>query len=327
MATTTRTAFVNRLGRTTLGEAIRDGVPEPEELERDVLIKGAAHQIFTGPGEGKTWVALWLIKRAIEREQTAMFFDAENGKRIILERLQLLNVGEEVDDYLFYYDFPAMDDTALYRAELDDVRPDLLVFDSWVGFLAGCGLDENSNTDVEEWANAYISPAKARGCTVVILDHVGHANTDRSRAASRKKDVVDVQWSLNKVQDFSRTNVGYIQLNLKKDRESWLPPRVGISIGGTEDGFVMERSEGTVSELPGKLPPSAIEAERALLTFGTIGATYTEWRLATVWKDGEPMGDSTFRTIALPKLRDAERISQQGDRYYSTAQHVYSTAA
>lgn len=314
------------LGRTMLTQAMRDGVPEPEELEPDVLIKGAAHQIFTGPGEGKTWVALWLIKRAIQRGETAMLFDAENGKRIITERLQLLNVGADIDDYLFYYDFPSIDDAALYRAELDDVQPDLIVFDSWVGFLAGCGLDENSNTDVEEWANSYISPAKARGCTVVILDHVGHSDTSRSRAASRKKDVVDVQWSLNKVQDFSRSNVGYVQLNLKKDRESWLSKRVGLSIGGTEDGFVCERSEGTVSELPGKLPESAQKALDALDAFGMLGATYKEWWDSIDWKGGK-MPDVTFRTKAIPKLKNAERIAHQDDRYYSTAQHSNSTAA
>ena len=317
--------FRSRIGRTMLTNAIRNGVPEPEELERGVLIKGAAHQIFTGPGEGKTWVALWLIKRAIQREQTTMFFDAENGKRIISERLDALEVGEDVDEYLHYYDFPTMgiekDDTARYRTELDGVQPDLIVFDSWIGFLAGCGLDENSNKDVEEWANTYISPAKARGCTVVILDHVGHTNTERSRAASRKKDVVDVQWHLSKMQDFSRSNVGYVQLNLKKDRESWLPKSVGFSIGGTPEGFVCERSEGTVPAVPGKLTESARVALEALDTFGELGATYTEWRDSIAWKGGE-MPDSTFRVKAMPKLKDAERISQQGDRYYSTAQHT-----
>lgn len=325
----THSSFTSRMGRTPLTEAIRNGVPEPEELERDVLIKGAAHQIFTGPGEGKTWVALWLIKRAIQREQTAMYFDQENGKRIITERLQLLDVGDDVDEHLHYYAFPAMgmqpDDTALYRAELDGVRPDLLVFDSWLGCLGACGLEENSNSDVEAWANAYMSPAKARGCTVIVLDHVGHADTSRSRAASRKKGVVDVQWSLNKMQDFSRSNVGYVQLNLKKDRESWLPKRVGISIGGTEDGFVCERSEGTVSDLPGKLPESAQKALDALDGFGNAGASYTEWWDSIEWKGGK-MPETTFRK-ALAKLKDAERMSHQSDRYYGTAQHSNSTAA
>jgi hypothetical protein len=240
-----------------------------------------------------------------------------------------LDVGDDVDAHLHYYAFPTMgmrpDDTALYRTELDGVRPDLLVFDSWLGCLGACGLEENSNSDVEAWANAYISPAKARGYTVIILDHVGHADTNRSRAASRKKDVVDVQWSLNKVQDFSRTNVGYIQLNLKKDRESWLPKRVGLSIGGTPEGFVCERSEGTVTDLPGKLPASAQKALDAIDNFRELGATYTEWRNSIEWNGGM-MADSTFRK-ALIKLKDAARISQRGDRYHSTAQHNNSTAA
>jgi hypothetical protein len=325
----THSSFTSRLGRTTLTDAIRNGVPEPEELEQDILIKGAAHQLFTGPGEGKTWVALWLIKRAIQREQTAMYFDQENGKRIVTERLQLLGVGENVDTHLYYYDFPAMGidskDTALYREELDAVEPDLLVFDSWVGFLGACGLEENSNTDVEEWSNAYITPAKARDCAVVILDHVPH-DANRSRGATRKKDFVDVQWSLKKVQDFSRSNVGYIQLKLHKDRESWLPKNVGFSIGGTPEGFVMERSEGTVSDLPGKLPESAQRALDALDNFGELGATYKEWLDSIEWKGGK-MPDSTFRTKAIPKLKEAESIEHQGDRYYTTAQHLNSTAA
>ncbi len=311
-----RATASGRYGRTMLTKAIRDGVPEPEELERDVLIKGAAHQIFTGPGEGKTWVALWLITRAMLRGETVMYFDAENGKRIISERLQLLGVGEDVDDYLHYYDFPAMgigpEDAALYRAELDEVQPDLIVFDSWVGFLAGCGLDENSNTDVEAWATAYISPAKERGCTPVILDHVGHTNTERSRAASRKKDLVDVQWRLKKVQDFSRNSVGYLQLNLVKDRESWLPKRVGLSIGGTLEGFICERSAGTVDDRnPEQLTGNHKKAYEAL----TNGTKAKDWMA----ESGIPES-SFFRAVG--ELREWEHVRKDGDRYYLIADDV-----
>lgn len=72
-----------RLSRTLLSDVIRYGVPEPEELEPDVLIKGASHQIFTWPEQGKTWLALWLITNAIRRGQPAVFLDAENGRRIV----------------------------------------------------------------------------------------------------------------------------------------------------------------------------------------------------------------------------------------------------
>lgn len=90
-------SYTGRLHRTLLSDALHDGVPEPEELERDILLKGQAHQIFTKKEQGKTWVALWLLKQAYERGQAAVFFDMENGKRIIAERLQELGVDKDAD--------------------------------------------------------------------------------------------------------------------------------------------------------------------------------------------------------------------------------------
>lgn len=143
-----------RFKRTLLSDAIKNGVPEPEELEPDVLIKGASHQIFTGPEQGKTWVALWLVKRAIEREETVVFFDQENGKRIVSERLNELGVSSDaIDEHLYYFDFPSLDLSAEARREygelLSEIEPDFIAFDSWIGFLALCGLNENSPTDIE----------------------------------------------------------------------------------------------------------------------------------------------------------------------------------
>jgi hypothetical protein len=251
-----------------------------------------------------------------------LLFDIENGRRIISERMQVLEVSDwDIDEYLHYYDFPSLDlsrdATSEYVSLLDKLKPDLAIYDSWVGFLAACGLEDNSSTNVEEWANAYVHPTKSRDCTVVILDHVPH-DANRSRGATRKKDLVDIQWSLKKVKAFDRSNVGFIQLSREKDREGWLPERVGFSIGGSEEGFVFRRSEGTMADTTDELPESAREAERALKSFDTAGATYTEWRKATVWKDGKPMGDSTFRT-ARSKLMEPshKRVRQDGDRYYS----------
>lgn len=322
----------NRFTRTMLGDAMRDGVPEPEELEPDVLIKGDVHQIFTGPGDGKSWLALALSKNAVERGETTLFFDMENGPRIVTERLTAFGANAEtVDEHLHYFYVPAMDmggdALGAYAGLLDELKPDLLVFDSWIGFLAACGLDENSPTDIEEWANAYLYPAKARGCNVVILDHVPH-DADRSRGATRKKDVVDVQWHLQKREDFDRGTVGYIQLTKKKDREAWLPERVGFSVGGTDDGFVFKRSSGPATDQEGDgLTPSAREALKALETFGDHGATYSEWRDATIFK-GKPMGESTFRKARI-KLMAGENppVKQDGDTYYSTtAPHSTLTA-
>jgi predicted ATP-dependent serine protease len=260
-------------------------VPEPSEFEPELLLKGKVHQVFSGPGSGKSWLALWLVMQAIERGETVLYLDMENGKRIISERLQDLGVsGEGIDEHLHYFDFPALDMGSEAKREyvslLDKIKPHLIVFDSWVNFLAASGLEENSNTDVEQWSNAYVHQARIRDCTVVLLDHIPHEG-NHSRGATRKKDMVDVQWRLKKVQDFDRGNVGYIQLMREKDREGWLPENVGFSVGGTDTGFIMKRSEGTVEKTGDGLPESARKALAALVSFGEAGATYTEWRKAT----------------------------------------------
>jgi hypothetical protein len=322
-------AATSHLRRTPLGNALREGVPEPEELEPEILLKGKAHQIFAPPTSAKTWVAVWLITRVLERGHSVMFLDIENGKRIISERLQGLEVSaDDVDRHLYYYDFPTLgispDDTAAYRNEMDEVKPDLIIFDSWIGFLAAAGLDENSPTNVEEWASEYVLPVKARGSTVIILDHVPH-DANRSRGATRKKDVVDVQWSPKKVQDFDRSSVGYVQLTREKDREAWLPQRVGFSVGGTEEGFIMERSEGTVAAPGDELPPSARAALDALDSFGFEGAMYTQWRKAIVWNGTPEMGDSTFRNAKNRLVRD-KRVRQDNNRYYSNNRSAAAVA-
>lgn len=319
----------NRFARTLLDEALRNGVPEPEELIPDVLLKGDAHQIFCGPEQGKTWVALWLIYLTMQSGGTALFFDMENGKRIVSERLGVLGV-DSADEHLHYFHAPPLDMSGEARADyvalLDEIKPELVVFDSWIGCLAACGMDENSPTQVEEWANTYVHQAKSRGCTVVILDHVPH-DAQRSRGATRKKDLVDVQWFLEKVEHFDRGTVGYVQLTKKKDREAWLPERVGFSIGGTDEGFAFKRSSGVATDQGDGLTASAREAVRALETFGDQGATYGAWRKATIF-NGKVMGDSTFRN-ARSKLMAGEspKVKQDGETYYSTtAPHSKLTA-
>jgi len=313
---------IGRLNRTLLGDALREGMLEPEVFEEDLLLTGKVHQVFAGPGSGKSWLALWLATKAMERGQTVLYLDMENGKRIIAGRLQDLGVSsDDVDGYLNYYGFPALDmsDTAIneYVSLLDELEPDLIVFDSWVNFLAASGLEENSNTDVECWSNAYVHPARTRECTVVLLDHIPHEG-NHSRGATRKKDMVDVQWRLKKVQDFDRTQVGYIELKREKDREGWLPERVGFSIGRDEHGFTVHRSEDSISQPTEQLPESARKALETLHSFGEVGAAYSQWRKAIPWakNEGKEMTDSTFRN-ARTKLMDRKLLRQQGNRYYA----------
>lgn len=305
-------------GRVLLGEGMERGFEPPEELESGVLLKGRVHQIFSGPGSGKSFIGLWLVKNAIERHERVVYMDHENGKRIISERLGILGVDfDAVDEYLTYLPSPGLttkdEDVKTWTDLLDELEPDLIVFDSWAGFLAAAGMEENSNDDIVKWSFLFTHPARNRGVTTVVLDHVPH-DANRSRGASRKKDEADVQWKLVKSQDFDRDSVGEIVMFREKDRESWLPPSIKFSIGGGEDGFVCSRSEGTVEE-PGNdgFTPSMRKALNILVAvFDEKGATFSEWWNAT------GQAKSTFG-LAKQNLQTRGRVRQgEEGRYFPT---------
>ncbi|MDP9438180.1 MAG: AAA family ATPase [Actinomycetota bacterium] len=275
-------------GRVLLGKAMVEGIDPPEELEPGLLLKGKVHHIFAAAGLGKTMLALWLVKRRIEAGERVVYFDDENGPRTVGERLQDMGVDPaKVDENLYYLPFPNLPMTAearhSYRELLEEVEPSLIVFDSWISFLASAGMSENENTDVQTWCSAYTQTARALGIAVVLLDHVPHEGS-RARGASRKRDEADVQWQLFKTKPFDRNSVGEINLHLEKDREAWLETSVKFSVGGTEDGkLVFDRSAGTIEEPDPTdgLTPSArnlLDVLRA--RFAGTGATASEWARA-----------------------------------------------
>jgi hypothetical protein len=241
---------VSLAGRVLLSEGMRNGIEPPAVLEPGVLLQGKVHIIYAAAGKGKTMLALWLIKNALERGENVILFDSENGARTISERLVDLGLDpEKADEQLYYYPDPSLPLTQAakraYEALLDTVEPSLVIFDSFINFLAMAGLSENENTDVARWATVYAHPARSRDVTTAILDHVPHDGS-HARGATRKKDEVDVMWRLAQAKPFDRETVGEITLVREKDREGWLPHTVTFSVGGSEDGITFRRSYGTL---------------------------------------------------------------------------------
>jgi hypothetical protein len=297
-------------GAVPLGEMMRKGIEPPDELIKGILLEGRTHQIFCGPGIGKSWLALWMAVRLVNRGLRVLYLDKENGARIVRNRLVGLGADPaKVDECLTYVPFPTLD------MEPDAVEDyvnslegfSLVIFDSWINYLAAAGLDENSNGDLARWSTTFCAEARKRNISVLLLDHVGKDSGNGSRGASRKLDEMDVAWEVRTLVPFDRETVGIIQLRRRKDREAWLAPTVEFEIGG--DPFVMRRVDGY--EIPE--PDSVKNTLAAIEWFGMDGARPGVWEKAT-----KELGTArTQFNEARASLLEESRVVKSGSLYFA----------
>jgi hypothetical protein len=154
-----------------------------------------------------------------------MYVDKENTKRDILRRLRDMNVKPHELRNFVYVSFPsvAFFDTAKGGDDLismaDEYQPDVVILDSWSRFLQG---EEDSSKTVQNAYNYSLSKLKARGITVLRIDHVGRDASKGSRGSSAKNEDVDHVWMLVKKSDnhfllertHTRTGVGVDKVDL-----------------------------------------------------------------------------------------------------------------
>ncbi len=306
--------------RVDLGEVIQNGVAPPEELVKGLLLRGRVNHIYGPPGSGKTWLACWIIDDLTRRGERVVLFDAENGRRIIGERLAAFSPDPDlVSDRLDYFPSPNLLLTRQaakgYEWFLDEAKPSLVIFDSWLSFLASAGLEENNSAAIAQWSVTYAKPARDRGVSVLLLDHVPHAGS-HARGSTRKKDEVDVQWELRRTKLFDRTQVGEIVLRCEKDREGWLPPSICFSVGGSAESFVFVRSEGVSKEPEDSgMTSNARKALDALKTgFAESGASHKQWREASGIEARSSFDAARKNLVSLGYVRKAE----DSKRYFPT---------
>jgi hypothetical protein len=304
--------------RVLIGKLIMEGIEPPVHLEPDVLLEGAIHWFHGTADTGKTWLAAYITKRRIEAGENVLIWDKENGPEIYGERLDLLGCDPKIiDEHLFYHGEPnlRLDEDVLeaYAMRLDEVEPILVIYDSARGFLTSAGLEENSNDDLDKWYEAVLKPVRNRKAAAMILDH-DPKDGSSARGAGRKKDLCDVMWAVKCPYPFNEDSVGAVRLVLEKGRRGGLSPCVTFSVGSTPDGFLFERSQGTVEmedEQTG-LTPSASKAFDALVPFGEEGATWKQW-----WDESAIESKATFNK-ARTKLLETGLVRQHDQRYFLT---------
>lgn len=234
-------------GRVRLGELLRGGIEPTPQLLEGIFYEGKIHSLAGKPGEGKTLMALWAAVQVMMQGRKVLYLDAENGPKLIAERLRDMGASPDSLDEHFHY-YPAdlgLDDESLagLMATVAEVAPAFVVFDSFADLLSLAGLEENSNDHCTLWMRKVAQPVKEAGSSVLILDHIPKGGKG-PRGGGSKLAKVDVQWNLKVTLPFDRDRTGEIELEHDKDRECWLPKIVRFSVGGG----VFARSAGTVEE-------------------------------------------------------------------------------
>ncbi|PLS85063.1 MAG: hypothetical protein CYG60_14565, partial [Actinobacteria bacterium] len=298
-------------GRVLIGELLRGGIEPTPQLLDGLLYEGRIHSIASGPGTGKTLLAEWMAIQIMKQALSILYIDAENGPKLIAERLQELGADIEGLDELFHY-YPAevaLDRESLARlmATVEQADPALVVFDSFADLLSIAGLEENSNDDCTRWMRTVAQPIKDAGSAVLVLDHVPK-NGKGPRGGGSKRAKVDVQWNLEVTQHFDRERTGEIELKHDKDRECWLPKIVRFSVGGG----VFARSAGTIEEMgpPTELTTLQREVYGYIRKRGAEGAGWGDILSGTG-------GSKGTLSSTLKKLVRLNLIEKDNGRYYA----------
>jgi hypothetical protein len=290
----------------------------PKMLLDDFLIESSINDLAGPRKSGKGWIALCASKQIIEEQRgNVIYLDRENGKRRMDQRISSLRTDPLAWRRSFRYGFnPPMTDkresVELFEKSLDQLKPSLVVVDSWAGFLNCAGLDENISDDVTTWSELYLTPLRNREITTLILDHVPHKEK-RPRGSARKGETVDTLFYLTKKADFDRTVVGEINLELLASRDGLLPKNTRYRVGGENGRFVFQKLNQKVYGLSGK----KAEIVKVLEEVGDKGMTNSEWQKACEQKK---LSKSTFQNY-VKQLKNHEfqgqkLLKREGNKYH-----------
>ena len=216
-----------------LGAYADRGVPLPTLICKDMLYAGGLHTIAGPPGGGKTTLMAWWMLQHIRDGGRVLFLDEESGPEVVVEKF--LDLGATADELrsprFSYVPFPSrgwnVADLDQLHERMNERKPGIVAWDSVAEFLAIAGRDENSASDVTGFWKKVLKPcARVHGAAVIAVDHTGKDidHNGYGRGSGAKKAASDVQYMVETVRSFNRTQAGILKLTTSpgKDRRGWL---------------------------------------------------------------------------------------------------------
>ena len=234
--------------------------PKPVDpwLCEPLVPRGRASHVFAPRGAGKSALLLAVAaglatgRRVLDTPAgpgvKVAYVDREMTLDDLEERLVELGYGPDDDlSKLSYWVDPPFSklDTELggmnFTAWVLDCEAELVVVDSISRCIAG---EENGNDTYDALYEHAIAPLKRAGVASLWAGNSGKDLDRGSRGGSRKEDVLDLIWRLE------RGDQGTVRLTATKRRSSWIPERLDLQRVVDDDDRVAYRTTNPSATLP-----------------------------------------------------------------------------
>lgn len=176
------------------------GQPEDTDwLWGEFLERGTLNALFARPGTGKSLLALEIAVDIVRGGHSVVYLDEENRVTDLVDRLQAFGCQPGELERLLLYSFarlPPLDDVrgGLHLLALAEAGASgLVVIDTATRMVTG--RENDSDTFLALYRCA-LAPLKARGITVLRLDHPGKDEGRGQRGSSAKDGDVDTAWRM-----------------------------------------------------------------------------------------------------------------------------------
>lgn len=201
----------------------------PAGASQALIYPGTVNSLFGESGAGKTWVALAAIAEVIASGHTAMLIDLEDSIHGIYSRL--VGLGLDPADIVarFAYVAPETawrpDAADVFRGELADRDPALVVIDSTGEAMAAGGVKGNDDNEVARWFHVFPKAIARRGPAVLLTDHIPkdpNAPTAYAIGSQRKRAAINgAAYRVDAIKAPSRNHDGLLKIVTAKDRHGW----------------------------------------------------------------------------------------------------------
>lgn len=184
-----------------------------------LLYSGARHLLVGKTETLKSWILIDQIGKC-----NLLFFDFENGPGSMASRLRAL--GKREEECSVFEFMPSMDAllTRIQEIVAAEIKPDLVVFDSFQGLATTLGFDPDNNNDVQKVLDRTVNKLHKVGISTAVIDHLpkssNESNDDAPIGAIAKKNQADVVLLLRHSQGSDDVN-----LFVTKDRYGMLYKR------------------------------------------------------------------------------------------------------